>query len=105
MGTETKNAASVHASQPLSRQALFYMFLLAIQFGLQPIVTRRYTSPEVCRSSVIISQETIKFFIGLLMLRLSGATERALKGKIRLFTELSWFFSFRAYMVLYSTVY
>lgn len=77
-------AAGEHRSksQPLSREAIFYMVLLAFQFGLQPVLTRRFTPPTVCRSTVIFVQECLKFVLALSMLQLSGGTKTALEGKI-----------------------
>jgi hypothetical protein len=69
-----------HQQPPLDRRALFYMFLLAVQFGVQPILTRRYTPPGITRSTVVLMQEFVKFAIAGSMLQLSGATREALKG-------------------------
>jgi UDP-sugar transporter A1/2/3 len=67
-------------SPPLSKEAIFYMILLAFQFGLQPILTRRFTPPTICKSTVIISQEFLKFGLAFLMLQLSGGRAAALRG-------------------------
>ena len=66
--------------QPLSQQALLYMALLALQFGLQPILARKYTSPDVCKSTVLMVQEIVKFCIALTILQMSGSTKAALEG-------------------------
>jgi len=65
---------------PLSNEAILYMVLLAFQFGLQPIVTRKFTPPTVCRSTVILCQEGLKFGLALFMLNLSGKRKDALRG-------------------------
>ena len=67
--------------RPLDKKAIFYMSLLALQFGIQPILTRRYTPTGITRSTVVLVQELLKFVIALTMLRLSGSTAEALKGK------------------------
>lgn len=63
------------------RKALFSMALLALQFGVQPILTRRYTPPGIIPSTVILMQEIVKFGIAYTMLRGSGATAQATKGR------------------------
>ena len=68
-------------SPPLDGRALFYMTLLAIQFGLQPILTRTYAAPEINKSTVILMQEILKFFIAYSMLNFSGNQKAALKGE------------------------
>ena len=65
---------------PLDRRAIFYMFLLAVQFGVQPILTRRFTPQGITRSTVVLMQEVLKFVIAGFMLQTSGAMRAALKG-------------------------
>lgn len=57
------------------------MVILAFQFGLQPILTRRFTPPTVSRSSVVFVQECLKFVLAFSMLYISGDTEAALEGE------------------------
>ena len=64
----------------LSPKAIFYMFLLSIQFGIQPILTKRFTPPSVCRSSVILVQEGVKFIIASSMLYSSGQFKTAISS-------------------------
>lgn len=47
-----------------STKALFYCALLALQFGLQPLLASSFTSPAVAKSSVVISTEIGKIIIG-----------------------------------------
>ena len=72
--------SSKTASPPLDGRALFYMALLAIQFGIQPILTRTYTAPGINKSTVILVQELLKFVMAFTMLTLSGNRQAALKG-------------------------
>jgi hypothetical protein len=39
------------------------MSLLAIQFGIQPILVRKFTPQTIVRSSVVLVQELVKFGI------------------------------------------
>lgn len=80
MNRDSVTPSSSSQGKPLSREAVFYMVLLALQFGLQPGLTRRFTPSTVCRSSVVFVQEALKFFLALLMLYLSGAVTSATKG-------------------------
>jgi len=50
------------------------MCLLACQFGIQPIVTKKYTSIKIIKSTVILTQEIIKLIIGILGISLSNKT-------------------------------
>jgi hypothetical protein len=69
-------AASSSAAPAITSQAMCYMLLLAIQFGVQPILTKRYISETChtssCRSSVVLVQESLKFVVASSMLLLSG---------------------------------
>lgn len=71
-----------HAQKPLDKQAIIVMVLLALQFGLQPILTRRFTPSTVCKSSVILCQEVFKFGLAASMLYMSGNLKSAISGKI-----------------------
>ena len=68
------------SSPPLDGRALFYMALLAVQFGVQPILTRQYAAPGINKSTVILTQEIVKFVLAFTMLNLSGSREAAFKG-------------------------
>ncbi len=39
------------------------MSLLALQFGIQPILVRKFTPQTIVRSSVVLVQEIVKFGI------------------------------------------
>jgi hypothetical protein len=39
------------------------MSLLALQFGIQPILVRKFTPQTIVRSSVVLVQELVKFGI------------------------------------------
>jgi hypothetical protein len=72
-------------------RALFYMVLLAVQFGVQPILTRRYTSPVIIKSTVILTQEVVKFVIAWILLTLSGASSESFKGAFNSFLFICYF--------------
>lgn len=79
--TSKSETASKSGNKSLSREAIFFMLLLAIQFGVQPILTKRYTPSDVCKSSVILISEVVKFFIAFGMLLVSGGIKSAVQGK------------------------
>jgi len=64
----------------LTPKALLYMFLLALQFGIQPVLTKTFTPSSVCRTSVILIQEMIKCLIAGFMLISSGSLKSAVRG-------------------------
>mmetsp|Transcript_11862 Transcript_11862/g.17680 ORF Transcript_11862/g.17680 Transcript_11862/m.17680 type:complete len:332 (+) Transcript_11862:1-996(+) len=51
------------------------MGLLALQFGIQPIVTKKFTSPEIIRSTVIFTQEIVKLLIAMIGITLNTSTK------------------------------
>ena len=61
-------------------QAILYMFLLATQFGLQPILTKRFTPKTINRSTVVFSQDVVKFFMAGTFLLLTGEWTNAVAG-------------------------
>jgi solute carrier family 35 (UDP-sugar transporter), member A1/2/3 len=55
-----------------SQKAVFYMLLLSLQFAFQPLLTRQFTPQNICRSTVILCQELLKFLLACSMLYLSS---------------------------------
>lgn len=56
------------------------MCLLTIQFGIQPMLTRKFTPSAACKTSVIIVQELLKFTFAMSMLLISGGFKSAIVG-------------------------
>ena len=56
------------------------MALLAIQFGMQPTLTRKFTPQGICRSTVILMQEVTKLILAYTMLNVSGGKQAAFRG-------------------------
>jgi hypothetical protein len=60
----------------MAKRYLLHMFLLAVQFGIQPVLTRTFTpTARNCVNRDIGPQ----FVIAFTMIRLSGATRRCFK--------------------------
>lgn len=74
----------------LDHKAILYMALLAVQFGVQPILTRKYTSPHVIRSTVVLIQEMIKFIIAFTMLYLSSPSSQVVRDIWKDWTVRCW---------------
>ena len=60
--------------------SLFYCSLLALQFGLQPILASKFTASGVSKSSVVIATELGKIIIAFISIA-SGSKED--RNKIR----------------------
>ena len=56
--------------------AVLYCSLLALQFGLQPLIASRLTPPGVSKSSVVIATEITKIVIAAFSLMSESAEER-----------------------------
>ncbi|KAL7488432.1 hypothetical protein ACHAW6_014017 [Cyclotella cf. meneghiniana] len=67
-----KPSSSDNGQQKLSLAAIVSMALLALQFGIQPSVTKRYTSPEIIKSTVIFLQELVKLILAAVGISLSS---------------------------------
>ena len=83
-GSVAANGAAKHGAKPppppsgsggsLSYKAILFMSLLALQFGIQPIVTQQFTSKKIIKSTVIFMQEVLKLIIGALGISLGKAS-------------------------------
>eukprot|EP00053_Salpingoeca_punica_P016652 m.158225 g.158225 ORF g.158225 m.158225 type:complete len:313 (-) comp17012_c0_seq1:2158-3096(-) len=56
------------------------MALLALQFGLQPILIQELNHPDTLKSSCVLATEVAKFFLAGAMLFITGEAKAALKG-------------------------
>mmetsp|Transcript_23392 Transcript_23392/g.53387 ORF Transcript_23392/g.53387 Transcript_23392/m.53387 type:complete len:90 (+) Transcript_23392:244-513(+) len=64
----------------LTPKALFYMSLLAVQFGLQPILTQRYIPAGSDTKLIVIVMEFSKIILGSTMLTIGSARGQAGEG-------------------------
>ncbi|CAJ1931371.1 unnamed protein product [Cylindrotheca closterium] len=66
---ETTKASSSPTMQSsdggISKKAILFMSLLAIQFGIQPVLVKRFAPRGICKSSVVMTQELVKGVIAL----------------------------------------
>ena len=85
--TYTDFAAQRSQHEGLTYTAITCMSLLALQFGIQPILVRKFTPPTIVRSSVVLVQELVKFGIAG-GIYLSGtekaAREKDFEGELRI---------------------
>lgn len=70
----------------MNSQALISMTLLALQFGMQPMLTKNYTTSNMNKSTYNLIQELFKFILAFLMLLASGQFRTAIKD----WTLYSW---------------
>lgn len=61
--TVTRNKQQGQQQDGLTPTAITCMSFLALQFGIQPILVRKYTPQTIVRSSVVLVQELVKFGI------------------------------------------
>jgi UDP-sugar transporter A1/2/3 len=61
--TATLTAPTSGQQEGLTPTAIMCMSLLALQFGIQPILVRKFTPQTIVRTSVVLVQEIVKFGI------------------------------------------
>jgi solute carrier family 35 (UDP-sugar transporter), member A1/2/3 len=57
-----------------------YMFLLALQFAVQPLVTKTYAPPNISKSTYVLAQEGVRLVLGISLLLLTGTWNVATAG-------------------------
>lgn len=62
-----------------------YMSLLALQFGIQPILTKKFTPKTITRTTVVLCQDVVKFLAAAIFLWASGSWTTSLQGTLFLF--------------------
>ena len=65
---------------PKQLQALFWVSALALQFGLQPILSMTFVGKEVNRAAAIVVQELLKILFCFGFMLLSGTAGVSLRG-------------------------
>ena len=76
---EQQLPASVLPTQPssaLNQKAIMFMSLLAVQFGIQPILVRKFMPQGICKSSVVLTQELLKFAMAYVGYKSTTTIER-----------------------------
>lgn len=61
-------------------EATVSMALLALQFGIQPVLVRRFTPKSINKSTVVFVQDVLKFFLAGAALVLTGGWNNAVQG-------------------------
>ena len=68
------SAVLKNPSSTLTPLSLVYMVLLALQYTLQPRLSKRYISPKTNKQSVALAEETVKTTIAAVMFCASRST-------------------------------
>lgn len=73
-----------HPGSTLNQLSLILMMLLAVQYAVQPRLSRKYISPKVNKQSVALVEEVVKTGLAavIFFLKPSTAVRSALKGKV-----------------------
>lgn len=63
-----------------SNVGYLYMFLLALQFASQPILTKKYAPKTIVRSTYVLAQEIVRLVMAILLLLSTGSWQIATAG-------------------------
>ena len=75
-----KAALTVAQSSGIGIEAIVSMSLLALQFGLQPSLTRKFTPKGITKSTVVLTQDVVKFLMAGFALFVTGGFAEAVVG-------------------------
>lgn len=67
---------------PSASLSWVYMSLLALQFGIQPMLTKKFTPKTITRTTVVLCQDIVKFLAAALFLWASGSWTTSLQGTL-----------------------
>ena len=76
----TSPVVTVLQKSGLSVEAIISMILLALQFGLQPSLTRKFTPKKINKSTVVFTQDIAKFCMAASALFITGGWSEAIVG-------------------------
>ena len=80
--TTVCTAALHHTSSTITPISLLYMFLLALQYSIQPSISKKYIDKRAKQESISIVEEVVKMSMGLCIF-LAGSksiVKESLKG-------------------------
>jgi hypothetical protein len=81
VSTSTRSKRTrLHSSTSIPSIAWLYLSLLALQFGCQPMLTKAYTPSNIVRSTVILAQDSVRFFACCIVLLLNGTWHASLQN-------------------------
>jgi hypothetical protein len=64
--------ATAPGNEAMPAISWWYLSLLALQFGCQPLLTKAYTPSNINRSTVVLAQDVVRFSVSCLFLVLDG---------------------------------
>eukprot|EP00931_Biecheleriopsis_adriatica_P040716 TRINITY_DN23328_c0_g1_i1.p1 TRINITY_DN23328_c0_g1~~TRINITY_DN23328_c0_g1_i1.p1 ORF type:complete len:220 (+),score=30.86 TRINITY_DN23328_c0_g1_i1:25-660(+) len=74
------NALAALSSMMRARQGLGWLTIIAVQFGIQPILTKHFVDPRVVTSSLVLCQELSKIAGCLLVMFSDGTASRCFRN-------------------------
>ncbi|KAG5534227.1 hypothetical protein RHGRI_022379 [Rhododendron griersonianum] len=75
----TKPKGSTRSSQATSSRVWLYSSLLTIQYGVQPLISKRCIRREVIVTSSVVACEAVKVMCALILIAREGGLKRSLK--------------------------
>lgn len=67
-------------ARPMTAEGILYLALLAIQFGMQPLLYKEFMAKDVDKGSIVLACEVIKFVLASTMLVTSGSAAKAFEN-------------------------
>lgn len=97
--------SSSAAASDLNIEALVYMSLLAIQFGIQPGLVRAFVPETICKSSYLLMQDFLKIIFSCVGFFISGKEvyTKALEGmsSVCLFCDYYYLIAFIIQLIMF----
>jgi hypothetical protein len=71
--SKKKPPTRLYSAAAMPAISWWYLSLLALQFGCQPLLTKAYTPSNINRSTVVLAQDVVRFSVSCLCLFLGGS--------------------------------
>ncbi|KAL6526434.1 CDC42 binding protein kinase [Orobanche hederae] len=76
---ETPIPGSISPNSNASTMVWFFSLLLTLQYGAQPLISKRFTSQEVIVTSSVLACEVVKMICALMLLAKAGSSRKLFK--------------------------
>jgi drug/metabolite transporter (DMT)-like permease len=71
--SKKESPTRLYSAAAMPAVSWWYLSLLAMQFGCQPLLTKAYTPSNINRSTVVLAQDIVRFSVSCLFLFLGGS--------------------------------
>ncbi|CAN6278947.1 unnamed protein product [Urochloa humidicola] len=80
MGSSSTSAATAAAAAPSRRKVALYLTLLTLQYGAQPLISKRFVRQDTIVTSLVLATEAAKVICAIILLVAEGSLKKQFRN-------------------------